>query len=112
VVSVTQIGNARKLTPGPRRHWVRFGEVMLISDEKTARNGALAICQPIPGEPLLAILQTADGKYAGEIDCGGEMIIQIHDLKLIVAVRAVERGHALIEIGVPHGDRVKIAFEA
>lgn len=109
--SVTEIWSARNLKRGLRRHWVRFGEEMLISSDETAYSGVLSIWRPIPGGPLFAGLKAAGGEFIREIGHHGELVIHIDDLRLVVAVRAVECGRALVEFGVPPGNQVKVALD-
>jgi hypothetical protein len=112
VGSVTEIWSARKLKPGLRRHWVRFGEAIRISSDETAHRGELSIWRPIADGPLYAALTVAGREFTGEIGRGGELVIHIHDLSLVVAVRAIERGRALVEFGVPRGNHAKVALGA
>jgi len=108
--SVTEIWNARNLKTGLRRHWVRFGEEIQISGDLMAHSGVLSIWQTIPGGRLYATLKVAPDELTGEIVRGEELVIRIHDLVLVVFVRAVEGARALVEFGVPPGNRAKVAL--
>jgi hypothetical protein len=60
----------------------------------------------------LATLVFAYGEFTAEIVRGGELIIDMHDLRLVVVVRALEAERVLIEFGVPRGNRTLIALGA
>ncbi len=110
--SVTEIWSAHNLKRGLRRYWVRFREEMLIFGGRPDHSGVLSICQPTTRGPLFATLKVAVGQITEEIGRGGQLVIEIHNLRLVVVVRAVESTRVLLEFGVPRGNQAKIALGA
>jgi hypothetical protein len=108
--NVAEIWNARSLKRGLRRHWVRFGDEMVISGDQANELDVLSICQPNASGRLFATLTLADQELTEEFDRGGELVIRIRDIELVVAVRAVEGKRVLVEFGAPHGNRARIAL--
>jgi hypothetical protein len=110
--SVTEIWSARNLKRGLRRHWVHLREEILISGGRPDQSGVLSICQPTAGGPLVASLRVAVGRFTEEIGRGGQLFIDIRDLRLVVVVRAVEGTRVLLEFGMPRGNAATIALGA
>jgi len=112
VGNVAEIWNPRTLKRGTHRHWVGLGEEMLISGNHPTQFGQLSICRPTAGGRLFATLTLDDKRLTEEIFRSGDVVIQIRDLKLVVAVRAVEGSRVLVEFGVPQGDATRVALWA
>jgi hypothetical protein len=108
--NVAEIWNARNLKRGLHRHWVRLGDEMMISGEQHDACGALSICRPNANGRLFATLTLADRQLTEEVTRSGELVVQIRDIELIVSVRAIEGTRVLVEFGMPHGNRAKIAL--
>ena len=83
---------------------------MVISGGHPEQCGVLSIRGPDAGGRLFATLRLDDKQLTEEVPRGGELLINIRDLKLVVAVRAVEDARVLVEFGVPHGDRTRVAL--
>jgi hypothetical protein len=110
VGSVTEIWSVRNLQRGLRRHWVRLGEEMAISGDHPGQYGVLSICRAAASGRLFATLTLDDKQLTEEVTRRGELVISIREIKLVLAVRAVEGARVLVEFGVPHGDRTRIAL--
>jgi hypothetical protein len=110
--NVTELWNTRNLQRGLRRHWIPFREKIHISGGQANQSGVLSIHQPMPGGPLFATLDVEAGQLTEEIGRGGELVIDFHELRLVVVVRAVEDTRALLEFGVPRGQQAHIALSA
>jgi hypothetical protein len=108
--NVAEIWNARNLQRGLRRHWVRLGDEMLISDHQSDQCGSLSICRPTAHGQLFATLTLTDRQLTEEITRSGELVIHIHDIELVVSVRAIEGTRVLVEFGMPKGDHTRIAL--
>lgn len=93
-----------------RRHWVRLGDEMLISGNEPAQCGVLSICRPAQNGRMFATLIFDDVFVTEEIVRSGDLVIQIRDLKLVVAVRAIEGNRVLVEFGIPHGGTARVAL--
>jgi hypothetical protein len=112
VGNVAEIWNARNLKRGLRRHWVSFGDQMVISGDQAEQCGVLSICQPNASGRLFATLTLEDKQLTEEILRSGELVIHIRDIELVVSVRAVEGARVLVEFGIPHGNQAKVALWA
>jgi hypothetical protein len=112
VGNVAHIWNARSLQRGLHRHWVGFGERMVISGEHPGQCGVFSICEPNASGRLFATLTLEDKHLTEEILRTGELVIHICDMELVVSVRAVEGSRVLVEFGMPKGDRTRIALWA
>ncbi len=110
--NVAEIWSPRTLKRGMQRHWVGLGEDMLISGTHQTQFGQLSINRPTAGGRLFATLTLDDKRLTEEIFRSGDLVIQIRDLKLIVAVRAIEGSRVLVEFGVPQGDTTRVALWA
>ena len=108
--NIAEIWNARNLQRGLRRHWVRLGDEMMISDNRSEQCGSLSICRPNAHGRLFATLTLADKQLTEEITRSGELVIHIRDIELVVSVRAIEGTRVLVEFGMPKGDHTKIAL--
>jgi hypothetical protein len=110
VGNVTEIWNVRNLERGLRRHWVRFGDEIVISDDHPEQCGVLSICRPAASGRLFATLTLDDKQLTEEIIRSGDLVISIRDIQLVVAVRAVEGARVLVEFGIPQGNHAKVAL--
>jgi hypothetical protein len=112
VDNVSQLWSARRLKRGLRRHWVGMGEEIVITGDRSEWYGVLSIDGPDTSECLTATLAMNDKTYTEKLSRGGELVIQIDDVELVVVVRAVEGTRVLVELGTPRRSRATVAFLA
>ena len=109
---VTEIWRARGLKRGLSRHWVRFGEAILLAGGPSDPGGVLSIFRSAADGRLVASITEARGQRIEEIGRSGQLVIDTEAVRVVVAVRAVEAMRALVEFGVPHGGRIEIVLQA
>lgn len=98
-----------------RRHWVSFADRIVIAGEDLDQSGVLSVL-PTGREGgrdgLRARLRVLGNEFEEVVAPGQDIVVWIHGLELVVAVRAVEDGRMLVEFGVPPGSKIGVTLDS
>ena len=107
---VAQLWSPR-VYPRLERHWVSFGERIVLSEDGREEAGALLILPVCYGQ-LCAVLQVMELKYEKTIKTGTDIAIWINHIALFVGIIVVENHRVLVSFGARPGSKVKVTIEA
>jgi len=94
-----------------RRHWVSFGDRIIIGGESLDQAGVLSLRPAYEGE-LRARLRVMGREYEEAVRIGHDISVWINGLELFAGVKAIDAGRMLLVFGIPPGSRVNVTLEA
>jgi len=94
-----------------RRHWISFGEQIVIGGESLAQAGELSLRPSCPGE-LHARLRVMGREFHQAVQAGNDIVLWINGLTLFIGVKALDNGRLLVAFGVAPGARVNVTLDA
>lgn len=92
-----------------RRHWVDFGDRIIIDGENIEQSGVLSV-QPMGWDQLRACLQVMGRQYEETVTPGHDITVWISGVEVTIGVKAVEDERMLVEFGVPMGSKVGVTL--